>query len=72
LLALRFERSPSPITIFLSNQLLVDIIYFCYTFSVTRKHPMSPAAPHNTTQIFVASALKSPTHDALSPFPANR
>jgi hypothetical protein len=57
---------------FLSNQLLVDTIYFCYTFSVTRKRSNSPDAPHSTRRIFVASALKNRTHDDHSLFPANR
>jgi hypothetical protein len=43
-----FERSPVPLPFFLSNQLLVDTIYFCYTFSVTRKrfgHPAKDVHP---------------------------
>jgi hypothetical protein len=56
----------------LSNQLLVDTIYLCYTFSVTRKHSNSPAAPHSTTRIFVAPDPNYPTHDDASTFPANR
>jgi hypothetical protein len=55
----------------LSNQLLVDTIYFCYTLSMTCERTNSPGALQSTKRIFVASALDNCTHDDPSRFPAD-
>ena len=71
-----FERSPSPITIFLSNELLVDTIYCCYTFSVSSKR--SSFLDSSLSELgggewnFVATILKDDTDDERSLQLSNR
>ena len=57
---------------FLSKQLLVDTIHFCYTLAVTRKRLNSLHDSQNRKRIFVVSVLDNRTHDDPSRFPAIR